>query len=165
VSRFAVDLQRIDPLAAGLPRRPVSTSRRLVWLAPTTQTSRRPPYVRHWATWAGMASTCRIARKQLSRPPCARPLVRSSASRIIAPVLNPSLRGPVIVKPVTLYYREIRNVTRVQILSSLWLCGWLGCLLAYFVSAVFKARVTATRWRAHVSWSAIPLFALRGLLS
>ena len=50
-------------------------------------------------------------------------------------------------------------MTRAEILSLLWLCGWLGCLLAYFVSAVFKARVTATHWRAHVSWSVIPLFA------
>ena len=84
---------------------------------------------------------------------------RSSASPIIARVLNPQFTRVRYRKTVTWYYREIRNVTRAEILLSLWLCGWLGCLLAYFVSAVFKARVTATCWRAHVCWSVIPLFA------
>jgi hypothetical protein len=51
-------------------------------------------------------------------------------------------------------------VTRLQILMSLWLCGWLGCSLAYVVSAGFKAKLTGTRWQDHMRWSTIPLFAV-----
>ena len=51
-------------------------------------------------------------------------------------------------------------MTKLQVLLSLWLCGWLVCSVAYVVSAAFKANLTGTRWHDHIRWSTIPLFAV-----